>query len=211
MMKAGELVDDNGDKLTDLSQLTFSKDLSQQFDDLISKLDELIDKIAGPNGVGAALGSTFSPEQMANYQSTMGDLSKGSWAGNQWVPGNGWVPDVVKAHRGAMVLADRIKRYHAGAARVIPFPTLSADEFPAILQSGEAVLNRQAVQAVGEPAIAAMNTGQGGGKVIQLHSRPTINIYGSNMSSAQISRAVGTALEKNQEALLTRAKRVING
>jgi hypothetical protein len=140
---------------------------------------------------------------MANYQSTMGDLSKGSWAGNQWVPGNGWVPDVVKAHRGAMVLADRIKRYHAGAARVIPFPTLSADEFPAILQSGEAVLNRQAVQAVGEPAIAAMNRGSGASMAPVTLSVAVSVVARPDQNEAQVGAAVAKAIEHNAGNLMT--------
>jgi hypothetical protein len=51
---AGALVDENGEKLTDLSKLTFAKDLTKAVDDLIKKLDELIETIAGPNGVAGA-------------------------------------------------------------------------------------------------------------------------------------------------------------
>jgi hypothetical protein len=100
MAEAGELTDDQGQKLTDLTKLSFSHDLSEDFQTLIDKLDEFIDKISGPGGLGDSLknlpqpqinwpplpGSTFTPEQMANYQSSYGDLSKGTFVGNQWVP-----------------------------------------------------------------------------------------------------------------------------
>lgn len=53
MIKAGLLTDDTGEKLTDLSKLTFAADLSKMFEDLMTKLDELIVKIT--TGVGGAL------------------------------------------------------------------------------------------------------------------------------------------------------------
>ncbi len=51
---AGVLVDENGQKLNDLSQLTFAEDLSAMVEQLIAKLDELITKIVG--GVVPAAG-----------------------------------------------------------------------------------------------------------------------------------------------------------
>jgi hypothetical protein len=48
---------------------------------------------------------------------------------------------------------------------VLPFPAIVAhngllpDEVPAILQTGEAVLNRRAAAALGTPAIGALNRG----------------------------------------------------
>ena len=39
---AGELVDENGNKMTDLGKLTFAKDLAGSVELLVSKLDELI-------------------------------------------------------------------------------------------------------------------------------------------------------------------------
>lgn len=66
---AGALVDENGEKLTDLSKLTFAADLSKMFDQLMTKLGELIDTIA--NGVGGALadiGNTNVPTITIPYQ-----------------------------------------------------------------------------------------------------------------------------------------------
>lgn len=75
------------------------------------------------------------------------------------------VPDEpARAHSGAMVMADGIQTFHKGTAKVLPFirahSGLMPGEVPAILQTGEAVLNRGAVDAVGTDAIAAMNAGR---------------------------------------------------
>jgi hypothetical protein len=37
-------------------------------------------------------GSTFTADQMATYQSSYGDLSKGTFVGNQWVPNQSSTP-----------------------------------------------------------------------------------------------------------------------
>jgi hypothetical protein len=99
MIEASELTDGQGEKLTDLTKLSFSHDLSEDFQALIDKLDELIDHINGPGGLAASLanlpqpkinwpappGSTVSAQQQADYNASIGDLSKGSWIGKQWV------------------------------------------------------------------------------------------------------------------------------
>jgi uncharacterized protein YukE len=55
---AGQLVDENGNKLTDLSQLNFAEDLTEQVDRLIEKLDELISAIAGVPPAMGGIGRT---------------------------------------------------------------------------------------------------------------------------------------------------------
>lgn len=74
MLKAGKLTDENGDKLTDLSKLTFAKDLTQMFDTLIEKLDKLIEKIS--SGVGGALDGIDGKQVDVNVHVTRsGDVS----------------------------------------------------------------------------------------------------------------------------------------
>ena len=51
MIEHGRLTDLNSEKLTDLSGLTFAEPLAEKFDTLITKLTELIEKIAGRGGV----------------------------------------------------------------------------------------------------------------------------------------------------------------
>jgi len=48
MIEAGKLTDENGNKFTDLSQVQFALPITEKFDALLTKLDELIDRIAGP-------------------------------------------------------------------------------------------------------------------------------------------------------------------
>ena len=55
LIEQGRLTDANGDKLTDLSGLTFAEPLAAKFDTLITKLTELIEKIAGRGGVTEAI------------------------------------------------------------------------------------------------------------------------------------------------------------
>jgi hypothetical protein len=100
--RAGELTDDNGEKLTDLTKLTFGKDLSEDFQTLIDKLDEFIDHINGPGGLAASLvnlpqpkinwpsppGSTVSPEQQAAYDASKASGTGGYQLGGQWVFGS---------------------------------------------------------------------------------------------------------------------------
>ena len=55
LMEQGRLTDANGDKLTDLSSLTFAEPLAAKFDTLITKLTELIETITGRGGITEAL------------------------------------------------------------------------------------------------------------------------------------------------------------
>lgn len=54
MFEAGQLTDENGDKLEDISKLEYSKPIISDTDKLIAKLDELIEKLTGPNGLRGA-------------------------------------------------------------------------------------------------------------------------------------------------------------
>jgi hypothetical protein len=70
MVKAGTLTDDAGNKLTDLSSLHFAADIEADFDKLIQKLDELIDKLGGggvahPNSVAGAAERTATDVENA--------------------------------------------------------------------------------------------------------------------------------------------------
>lgn len=51
----GQLTDANGDKITDLSGLKFADPIVTQFQQIVNKLQELIDKISGSSGVTSAI------------------------------------------------------------------------------------------------------------------------------------------------------------
>ena len=63
-------------------------------------------------------------------------------------------------HDGGEVTSQGIKRYHSGG--------LARDEVPAILQQGEFVLSKQAVQSIGLESAREINRGDSGG---------TVNVY----------------------------------
>lgn len=188
MAEQGLLTDRNSEKLEGIGKLKYADPIVSDTDKLIAKLDELIEKLTGPNGLQAAFdGITFN------------------------TPGTGGTSHPETAHHGALVLAGSIRKYHQGTARVLPFPRLSADEFPAILQTGEAVLNRRAVQNIGELGIQAMNRGGGvaGGSVVfqvtnHIHQQP-------GQDEQALARMVGTILERNTNGLRTKLKRAVNG
>ena len=64
------------------------------------------------------------------------------------------VADFLFGHEGGEVTANGIKRFHAGG--------LANDEVPAVLQQGEFVLSKQAVDTIGLGAVRSMNEGGGG-------------------------------------------------
>lgn len=145
MLLQGKLTDENGNKLTDLSGIKFGETMAESTQKLLDKLDKLI--LALTTKVGGA-----AADAAAALEANLGGLSFN-------IPvniGGAKGPTVETAHSGAMV-ARRIQRFHAGTARVLPFPSLASDEVPAILQTGEAVLRRQAVSALGADAIQALN------------------------------------------------------
>lgn len=68
MLAQGKLTDENGEKLTDLSRLSWSTTVTEQFSKLIDKLDKFIDKLT--TGVGAAAQTAAQQAQAA-----LGDLA----------------------------------------------------------------------------------------------------------------------------------------
>ena len=54
MIEAGRLTDEEGNKLTELGQLDFATPIEQRFSALITKIDQLIDKLAGPTNSATA-------------------------------------------------------------------------------------------------------------------------------------------------------------
>jgi hypothetical protein len=161
MFDAGVLVDENGKKLEDLGRVNFAPDILSDFDLLILKIDELIDKLT--DGLYPALSNIPSPGM------SIPDVPSQPSHGNPQYDENGNPVDT--AHTGGMVVAGGIRKHHKGTSKVIPFPNLRNDEVPAILQTGEAVLNRNAAARIGESSIKAMNNGQmtgtyGGGEIV---------------------------------------------
>jgi len=164
MFRAGELVDENGDALEDLSRIEWAPDVLSDFDLLIEKIDELIDRLV--DGLYPAINDIPSP----SIPNTGGSTGTGGTSPNTQYDENGNPIDT--AHTGGMATASGIRRHHRGTANVIPFPSMRQDEIPAILQSGEAILNRRAASSIGEASIRALNNGgsMGGGSVTNVYN-----------------------------------------
>ena len=193
MDKAGQLVDRNGDRLEGIGDLKYAEPVMSETDRIIAKFDELIEKLTGPGGVTDAMAGAASGFRMPDTSGGVGYPT---------------------AHRGAFVTAAGLHRYHSGTARIIPFPslpTLANDEFPALLQTGEAVLNRRATAALGSAAIGELNGGGslGGGVVVNQHNSFETTVNGATLTDEQIVGKVITGLERNANGSLTRLKRLV--
>ncbi|MCR4301788.1 MAG: DUF1825 family protein [Sulfuricaulis sp.] len=119
MIDAGTLTDASGKKMTDLSKLTFAKDLTKMFDELIAKLNELIDKIVG--GVGGALNEITRPRSVDIEVITHTRPEDYQTISRPYAAGG-----VV---------------YAAAGARILPFTPKGTDTVPAMLTPGERVLS----------------------------------------------------------------------
>lgn len=106
------------------------------------------------SSVSNILGQMITQLAMAGLNAAFGSFSFGG-GGGAGSGGLGGPPVVV--HTGGY-----IPRFHAGG--------LSSDEVPAILQRGEYVVNRRAVDAVGRNALDRINNGKstGGGNVYNI-------------------------------------------
>jgi TP901 family phage tail tape measure protein len=90
LIEAGRLTDVNGEKLTDLSKLTFAEVLEVKIGDLISKLDELIETIRDSGRAFSDLGRTQVPPVVVpvEFEPRGWDpqewISRGGIAGYKW-------------------------------------------------------------------------------------------------------------------------------
>jgi hypothetical protein len=154
MVRNGDLLDANGNKIMSLEEagISFAMTMSEGFRTLIDEVKKLTDVIS--RGLGTALSNIPDEEVVIR---------------GRYVPPKDMPEDF---HAGGIV-----ERFHRGTANVLPFHRmprfhLGMDEVPAILQTGEAVLNRGAAGALGRDAIAALNRGQrpGSGPAVDLSS-----------------------------------------
>jgi polyhydroxyalkanoate synthesis regulator phasin len=162
MVDQGLLTDDNGEKLKDLSKIKFSESMTDGFKKIVDKLDELIDRLAGGVPKAAQTAADEAKKKLGELSFEIPVTFK--------VGGADFAGDrAAAAHSGAMVVANGIRKFHAGAAKILPFGRLASDEVPAILQTGEAVIRRSAVQSLGAGTMAAINRGElPGGAVLDM-------------------------------------------
>jgi hypothetical protein len=127
LFKTGQLVDADGKKITDLSQLKFSDPLVTEFDKIVSKLQELIDKITGPLAKSITTIPTPTPIH---------------------IPIRFDIPDMPRwSEAKGFALGGRVQALASGG-RVLPFLARGSDTVPAMLTPGEIVLNEAQQQHV---------------------------------------------------------------
>jgi TP901 family phage tail tape measure protein len=153
---AGEVFDDNGQKVTDLTQLglTFGTTFEDQMKgvtDAITRLADVLEKGlkgAFTSATGAADSLRNAVQNIPDHKEIRITYTRDGDGGDVahhggYVHGRGAI-----YHDGGYV-----QRYHSGG--------LANDEVPAILQTGEGVLNRRAMRRLGEAGLRTLNSGQG--------------------------------------------------
>jgi hypothetical protein len=149
LLEAGQLIGENGEKLTDLEDISWAKSLTQGFDQVTGAIYDLRDAILGVNG---------AIDQVSGRRISVGiDTSDLSARGD----GSGFD----SAHWGGFLWNGRVHRFHAGGP-------IGGDEFPILAQSGEFVMRRAAVNRYGVDFMRAVNSGRfgGGSQPIHIHN-----------------------------------------
>lgn len=154
----GLLVDENGEKLTDLSKLTFAETLDAKFQTLIKSISDLVAAIE--RGLNPALNNIPHPDApWADWPEPPGVPDYGGPGGGGGAgegPSYGW--------HGGGVSSSGIS-YLAEGAGVGPFIPRGLDTVPAMLSVGEGVLSRDGMRALG-----ALNRGAAPGRVVSMEA-----------------------------------------
>jgi hypothetical protein len=137
---AGALTDKAGNKMTDLSSLTFSEDLDTKFNTLIGSIKELVDVISRNLGTALVnLGNTkVPPIHVPIVYDDPGFAGHGAEG----------------AARGGVVTSRGIQSF-AGGGRVLAFRPRGTDTVPAMLTPGETVRTAAQEAALGNADIGA--------------------------------------------------------
>lgn len=102
--------------------------------------------------------------------------------------GGGGGGPTVTVHRGGFLGAGRLVYAHGG---------LNPDEVPAVLQTGEGVVNRRGMQSIGRGGLASLNRGQGmggGSPVVIIQAWDSRDIA---RNSKQIETIISNAMRRN--------------
>jgi hypothetical protein len=120
-----QLIGDNGDEITDLSGIKFADPIVTEFDKIVAKLQELIDKITGPTGLVAGIGAipTSRTIDIVEHHRRVDDAAN-------------------YGARGGLVTAGGIQHL-AGGGRILPFPgqPRGTDNIPIWASEGERLLS----------------------------------------------------------------------
>jgi hypothetical protein len=169
MIDLGQLTDANGVAITDMSQIgvTFSETMTQGFDRVVQKLQELITQIGMvpaemnkiPKQLDVNVQGHYIPPDIPNFDQSASEFHTGGVV----------VPFVARAHRG-----------------------LAVDEVPIIAQTGEGILNRGAMRRLGgSSGLNRLNAGGGGGSGITINVGEGAVQLSQEMNESQARELVG--------------------
>jgi hypothetical protein len=194
LIDLGRLVDPKGELITNIDQLSFADIKDDALEAIKGILEQIRDLLQNqiPNAARTAQGALNGvrppsvPEPAENGYFPDGSIDPNGPYGYQL------------AHTGAMVTANGIRRFHSGAALV---NRLASDEVPAILQQGEAVIRKSAVEALGgAPAMARLNQGElpsdGGSRVTQNYYVTISAVDGGSVQRVVESRDFAEAFKR---------------
>lgn len=157
LARSGNLLDENGKKITDLGGITFKQSpIEKGFSDLATAIQNLTDLLAGKGGVTDAIGAVIDRAKHIPKKIDVDVTLKGHWD----------IPSIrgdeaSGAAQGGFVTSHGIVQHFAAGGTVLPFIPRGTDTVPAMLTPGEAVLTRGAVARLGVSAISALNRGGG--------------------------------------------------
>jgi hypothetical protein len=146
LVKTHQLIDENGDQITDLSKLNFADPIVSEFDKIVAKLQELIDKIPD---IGKAFGQ-IPKDYDFNFRVNVPDLPRASDTGG--------------AATGGLVTSQGVAQYLGTGGRVLSFFPRGTDTVPAMLTPGERVLSVKQTRAF--DAAGGLGALQGRGTVV---------------------------------------------
>jgi hypothetical protein len=149
---SGQLLDENGQAIKDLSGIAFAKPIEDQFGRIVDAIKELGDKLSGdlPKKFNSGLDSI---QESAKNRKIQVDVDV-----NYNDPG--FTPSA--AARGGLVTDTGVQYLASGGlARILGFRPRGTDTVPAMLTPGEGVINRR-----GMDALSAINRGEVGGSIV---------------------------------------------
>jgi hypothetical protein len=152
MAELGLLTDDSGEKMTDLTKLTFAETLDSKFKTLIDTIGKLVDAIA--NKLGTALNNVPHPpapwSDWGNPPMVDGDWNRAS--------------DTSYAAMGGRVTSNGVQ-YLASGGSVLngPWMARGTDTEAAMLTPGEGVVTVAGMQRIGNEGLKQINHGGFGG------------------------------------------------
>jgi hypothetical protein len=174
--RAGLLVDENGDKLEDLSRLQWGTPLETSTDRLIDSIQKLIDTLNGP--LQAAFGNI--PTEIRTRIVVDRDESLDSGGGEYHAMHGGVVPQYLARGGVAGLFAPRY-----------------TDTVPAMLTPGEGVLSRRGMAMLGK-----LNAGAVGGGTSAVH----VNVNGAVVSDPRTARFLAETIRKEWTRQMARER-----